>query len=455
MIVSKFGGTSVQDSNAINRLYSIVSNRTDETFIVVSALSKVTDNLVQIAHHLENRELQKASELIDSIFNRHFILATDLNILPQIQDFLQQKREELKNLANALLTLGEISPRSLDKILSYGEILSSYLIYLFLQAKGLDIVYYNPVEIIKTDSNFTSAEIDFKETKRTLSNFVRKSKHQLRITGGFVGSTYDGITTTLSRGGSDYTASAIASILNAKALEIWTDVDGILTADPKIVPNAKLIKEISYFEASEMATFGAKVLHPKTIFPAVKSRIPVFVLNSLKPEKAGTLITFKSPRKKIVKAITYRKGITVVTIRSNRMLGAYGYLQKVFEIFGKYKTSVDLVSTSEVSISLTIDDTKDLKNILKELSKIAECDVSHENAMVSVVGEGLKNSTNIANRIFNSLREVKIIMVSMGASDINFSIVVKESSVEKVVNLLHNEFFSKNNYPELFEDLYE
>ncbi|MGQ9818889.1 MAG: aspartate kinase [Candidatus Kapaibacteriales bacterium] len=315
--------------------------------------------------------------------------------------------------------------------------------------EGFDIVYLDSRGIIKTDSNFTRAEIDFRVTEEALQKFI-SSSHNYYITGGFVGSTLDGLTTTLSRGGSDYTASVIAAILNASKLEIWTDVPGIMTTDPRIVSNAKTIKELTYSEASELAYFGAKVLHPKTIFPAVQKGIPVKVLNSLQPEFEGTTITLNSPRVNIVKSIAFRRNIIVITIKSNRMLGAIGYLANVFEIFRKYETSVDLLSSSEVSISLTIDNIDNLKPIVEELNQISEVSTLSNQAIVSVIGEGLKDSTAIASRIFNVLGDYKIRMVSMGASDINFSFVIDEDNLENAIIHLHNEFFSKNEYPELF-----
>lgn len=454
MVVSKFGGTSVQNSSAILNVFSIISKKTKPTFIVVSAFSSVTDSLIRLAESIKQRNSEQTNFLIENIFDRHQNAAKELGIEKQIKDFLYSKKEELLLFAKALSILGEVTNRSVDYILSFGELLSSYLIYSFFLSKGLEIVYFDPRKIIKTDSNFTCAEVDFVDTKKSLLNSFSKYKSsQFWITGGFVGSNKDNETTTLGRGGSDYSASVIASILNAKVLEIWTDVDGILTADPKVVPNAKLIKEVSYDEASELAFFGAKVLHPKTIFPAVAKKIPVYVLNSFKPESLGTLITFRSSRKKIVKAIAFRKNITVVNIKSNRMLGVYGYLAQVFDIFNKYRTSVDLVSTSEISVSLTIDDTTHLEKIVKELSNISSVEILKDCSIVSVVGEGLKDSTTTASRIFNALRNIKIIMVSMGASDINFSFVVNQTDLEKTIKLLHKEFFENHFDRKIFEEV--
>ncbi len=454
MVVSKFGGTSVQNASAILNVFSIISKKTNPTFIVVSAFSSVTDSLIRLAESIKQRNSEQTNYLIENIFDRHQKAAKELGIEQQIKDFLYSKKEELLLFAKALSILGEVTNRSVDYILSFGELLSSYLIYSFFLSKGLEIVYFDPRKIIKTDSNFTCAEVDFVDTKKSLLNSFSKYKNsRFWITGGFVGSNKDNETTTLGRGGSDYSASVIASILNAKVLEIWTDVDGILTADPKVVPNAKLIKEVSYDEASELAFFGAKVLHPKTIFPAVAKKIPVYVLNSFKPESQGTLITFRSSRKKIVKAIAFRKNITVVNIISNRMLGVYGYLAQVFDIFNKYRTSVDLVSTSEISVSLTIDDKTHLEKIVKELSNISSLEILKDCSIVSVVGEGLKDSTTTASRIFNALRNIKIIMVSMGASDINFSFVVNQTDLEKTIKLLHREFFENHFDRKIFEEV--
>lgn len=452
MIVSKFGGTSVQNAEAIRRVKNILSNKQEQTFVVISALSKVTDSLLKISDNVIKGERDGSFEILQRIILRHKDISYELEILEFVEDKIDEFAKELETLIEALSFLGEISPRSVDRILSYGELLSSYITYYFLYQNGFDIVYLDPRVIIKTDSNFTKAEIDYDLTSKVLSKIISK-KHQYYITGGFVGSSSLNQTTTLSRGGSDYSAAAIASILNAKELEIWTDVPGIMTSDPRMVPNAKTIKELSYSEASELAYFGAKVLHPKTIFPAVKKGIPVKVLNSLKPDSDGTIITLNSSKVQIVKAIAFRRGITVITIKSNRMLGAIGYLATVFNIFSKHQTSVDLLSSSEISISLTIDNTNNLNYIIEELSQISDVAIISNQAIVSIVGEGLKDSTTIASRIFNVLKGEKIRMVSMGASDINFSFVIDEDRLENVVNKLHNEFFSNNKFPELFVEV--
>lgn len=454
MIVSKFGGTSIQNSKAIERVFTIVASKKEQVFIVVSALSKVTDSLIKIATKTSESKLEDARTILDSIIDRHLGIAKELGVFDSIYTYFEKTREELALLIQALVVLGEVSPRSLDKIMSYGELMSSTLIFEYFQTQKLPIFYIDPRTIIKTNSNFTEAEIDFSKTGAELSRVLKNcgSKYQYFITAGFVGSDNDGNTTTLSRGGSDYTASVIASLIGAKALEIWTDVPGIMTSDPRLIPEAKVISEVSYAEASELAFFGAKVLHPKTIYPAVKKKIPVFVLNSLRPEDEGTIILPTASKKKIVKAIAFRRNVVIITIHSNRMLGAFGFLARVFEIFKKYQTSVDLVSTSEVSISLTIDDVRNLHLILDELKEFATVKYEANQVIISIVGEGLKDATNVANRIFGVLRNTTIKMISMGASDINFSVVVDEKDYEKSIEALHNEFFSRNISPKLFKE---
>jgi aspartate kinase len=305
MIVSKFGGTSVQDSKAIKRVFTIVASKKESVFIVVSALSKVTDSLIKIATKTRESKVGEAQKILDDIIDRHLGIAEELGVLDSVNTYFEKTREELTLLIHALVVLGEVSPRSLDKIMSYGELMSSTLIFEYFRAQKLSIFYVDPRAVIKTNANFTEAEIDFSKTGAELSLILGKygNKYQYFITGGFVGSDNDGNTTTLSRGGSDYTASVIASLLGAKKLEIWTDVPGVMTSDPRLIPEAKVISEVSYAEASELAFFGAKVLHPKTIYPAVKKKIPVSVLNSLRPDDEGTIILPTASKKRLLKPL--------------------------------------------------------------------------------------------------------------------------------------------------------
>jgi aspartate kinase len=269
--------------------------------------------------------------------------------------------------------------------------------------------------------------------------------------GGFIGATTDGVATTLGRGGSDFSAAIAGAGIGAAEIQIWTDVDGMLTCDPRIVAGGHRLKTISFNEAAELAYFGAKVLHPSTVVPAVEKNIPVRILNSRQPDVEGTLIVSEIVHStNPVKSISCKRGITVVNIRSLRMLMAYGFLRRIFEVFDRYRTPVDMVATTEVSVSLTVDQTQSLKEIEAELSKIAEVTVTPEQAVVCLVGEALSETPGIGARIFAALRDINIRMISQGASRLNISVVVNDDDLARAVGALHVEFFSELD-PKVFE----
>jgi len=309
---------------------------------------------------------------------------------------------------------------------------------------GLKAVFIDSRKLIHTDKNFNEGNIDFEITNQNTKKLVTSAFQgaDVIVTQGFVASTLDGDTTTLGRGGSDYSASVIGAAIGADRVEIWTDVDGILTSDPRHIKNVKLIDSLSYEEASELAFFGAKVLHPKTIFPAVSAQIPVVVLNTFNTDSKGTTILKTNKDYKAIKAISFRRGTSVIQITSNRMLGTYGFLSKVFEIFNHHKTSVDIVTTSEVSVSLTIDDNENINDIINDLKKIASVKVSRNMGIVVAVGEGIRDTAGIAARFFGTLRGFNILMVSIGSSDINISIVMEQGEIIEAVQMLHNEFLN-------------
>ncbi len=307
-----------------------------------------------------------------------------------------------------------------------------------------------------TDDQFTAATPLFdriaQETTTRVLPLIQSGK--IVVTQGFVGSTAKGITTTLGRGGSDYSAAIIGAALGAEEIQIWTDVDGVLTADPRIAPAAKKLKVISFREASELAYFGAKVLHPSTILPAVEKNIPVIVLNSKRPQSTGTRIVANPPKSNAaVKSIASKKGITVINIQSSRMLMAYGFLASIFSVFQKHKTAVDLVSTSEVAVSLTIDNTSRLEQIVADLRGFAEVAVLENKAIVCVVGEQMRSTAGIADRVFRALNDIPVVMISQGASEINMSIVIDEDAVTQAVQQLHKEFFEPIPELDLFEQV--
>lgn len=451
----KFGGTSVKDAIAIKRVTNIVAAKDGKLIVVVSAFSQVTNSLTEIIDAIYDKKIDKALSISDEIYNKHIQVANDLKINGELEEFIYDKFDKLRQLIKAIGYLGEITPKSQDMVLSYGEILSSKIVEAYFHSSGLKSIYVDSRDLIITDSEYTQAEVQIDLTKTKVKDVINHAfvDSHIVVCGGFIASNEQGFTTTLGRGGSDYTASLIASMLNADRLEIWTDVDGILTSDPRLVENAKRILTLSYDEAAELAYFGAKVLHPKTIYPAVFADIPVYVLNSFKPEESGSLILGNIENTKIIKSIAFRKGITVINIQSNRMLGAYGFLSKVFKVFQDNETSVDIVTTSEVSISLTIDDDSKLQGIIKDLERFSKATVSKNKAIIASIGEGIRDTTGIAARFFNALSGINVKMVSIGASEVNLSIVVDESEVEEAIKLLHDEFFNDNINPEVFQDI--
>jgi len=298
--------------------------------------------------------------------------------------------------------------------------------------------------VVVTDESFGRAQPLMEETGARVRELVLPvvERGVVPVVSGFIGATRKGVATTLGRGGSDFTASILGALLPAEEIQIWTDVDGMMTVDPRVVPGARVIPEVSAAEAAELAYFGAKVLHPATIKPAVERGIPVFILNTLNPSAPGTRIAAGAgddtpePR-----AIAFKKGITVVLISQPRMLMAYGFLARVFEVFDRHRTPVDLIATSEVSVSLTVDDPENIPAVQTDLAGLGEVQVLRRMAIVSVVGRGFLRRAGLAARVFQSLREVNVVMISFGASDVNVSLVVAEDEAETAVRLLHHEFF--------------
>lgn len=455
MIVMKFGGTSVKDAQAIVRVANIVKSELESGFIVVSAFASITNSIVKIISCLKNNNMPDVAKEVTKISNYHRIVISELMLHEELNKYIDDKINELSQFIEALNILGEVTPKSSDLLLSFGETLSSYIIYHAFLKLGLSVKYFDSKLLIKTDSIHNEANVDFKKSNDLIGKCSNEflNNFQFILTQGFIASNSEGHITTLGRGGSDYSAAIIASAIGADKLEIWTDVNGVLTSDPKIIKEALLVKTLSYKEAAEIAYFGAKVLHPKTIYPAIKKGIPVYVLNSYKPELKGTKIISDKGRVKIIKAIAFRKGIIVINIHSSGMLGAYGFLYRVFEIFKKFETSVDLVTTSEVSISLTIDSENNLSAIVEELKKFATISIKRGQAILSAIGEGIRDTAGIGARFFNALKGINITMVSIGASEVNISIIVSEKDLEQAVIQLHKEFFSGKLNPDIFEKI--
>ncbi len=443
MIISKFGGTSLSTADRIKTLCKITENGLDKKpILIVSAISGITDLLLDATFSLKNKPLS-----ITKIRKIHNQLIKDLfNVKKQkeVNKYVDSKLNEL----STLLTKDNYKKAEIDNIICYGEILSSYIVTQALETFGIKAQQVVANILIVTDDNFGSAEflpaLTQGKVKHMLEPIIKKNI--IPVVTGFMGSTKDGQITTLGRGGSDYSAAIIGFCLKASEVQIWTDVDGIFTADPKIVKKATLLQQISYKEASELAVFGAKVLHPRTIKPAIKAGIPVRVLNTLKPEGKGTLICNKPDLQNPVTAITYKRKVSLVNIYSTEMLFSKGFLVRIFKEFAKHNISVDLVSVSEVSVSVTLENDENLDAGVKDLSKFSSVSSNKNLGMVSLIGEGIVTSSSTIKRIFEILDEKKILvrMVSLGATDINVSLVLQYNQVETAVNILHDKLLIKN-----------
>ena len=450
MIVMKFGGTSVESAEAIGRVMGIVKARLDrKPIVVVSAMGKTTNKLLAIAQLAISGHRDRAlSELFEL---RDFHLRES-----GMERTVEQHFQELAELTKGLAILGELSPRSIDAISSFGERLSSLIVTNLFQHHGLNAIHVDARKVIVTDARHTHANPLYVETYAELAQTIPPlAKGHVVVMGGFIAATREGVTTTLGRGGSDFTASIVGAGVGADEIQIWTDVDGMLTCDPTVCPTARRVRAISFAEAAELAYFGAKVLHPATVLPAIEKNIPVLILNSRRPHVEGTRITAQSPPgKNVVKSIACKNKVTVLNIRSTRMFLVHGFLRRIFDVFDRYETSVDMVSTSEVSVSLTLDtttldETGKLPGILKELAEFADVAVDKNQSIICLVGEKIPITAGIGARVFKALGSINVRMVSQGASSMNFGFIVDSTDLTQAVQSLHDEFFTELD-PEVF-----
>lgn len=456
MIVMKFGGTSVEDAKAISRVADIVKARAaQKPVVVVSAMAKVTDQLLNMAKAAGTGDQNTAQRLCRSLQERHYNTAGELLGTVRFTEFHSQLEEyfqALDELLRGIAAVGELTPRTTDHVAAYGEILSSTVVSAAFQARGLDATLIDSRDVIVTDSTYTRATPQFDETNERLRADVQPllDAGRIPVMGGFIGANKAGVTTTIGRGGSDFSAAIVGAALNAERIEIWTDVDGMLTTDPNLCPDAHRIKVISFEEAAELAYFGAKVLHPATVLPAIQKNIPVYVLNSRNPSNEGTRITTRAPKcRNYFKAIAAKKRITIVDVAAPRMLLAHGFLKAIFDAFDRHRIPVDVVSTSEVSVSLTLDSNESIPSLAADLAKLADVKYEGRKAIVCLVGENLREIPGIAAHVFGELQDIKIRMISQGASEINLTFVVEEEHVPEIVRRLHKRFFSELD-PEIF-----
>ena len=449
-IVMKFGGTSVAGAAALENVARIVATQRERRpVVVVSAMSGVTDALLKSVAMASEGKVQEAIASLQETFERHEEAARQLLPVERLEWFLAYLRGPMTYIPQQLARLpNELASRPAiqDIVVATGEFMSSTLLAEVIKQRDVKARMVLSQRCIVTDDEFTCAaplmDETFTRTRESLLPLIKEGV--IPVIGGFIGETTRGDVTTLGRGGSDYTAAILGAALRAEEIQIWTDVTGVLTADPRVVPDAQTVERLSYSEAAELAYFGAKVLHPKTIQPAIEDRIPVRICNSRAPEEPGTLVgpeTETSPR--TIKAIAHKNGVTTVQITSARMLGAYGFLRALFEVFERHRTVVDVVTTSEVSVSLSLDDDSTLPSIVEELEQLGTVRVEKGRAIICVVGEGLRGTPGIAARVFSTISDINVTLISQGASSINFTFAIEETRVEEAVRRLHEAFFSR------------
>lgn len=442
-LVLKFGGSSVADAACMRQVAEVVTRALPRSpLVVLSAMGKTTNGLFAAAQAAEAGDLAAALATLGTLVGTHRQAVADL--VPQglpapLDPSLTGLFAELEMLLRGVALLRELSPRSMDAIAGFGERLSTLVFEAHLRASGIDSTWFDARTVLRTDATFGAAlprpsEIEMAAQVR-LKPLLGAGRAV--VTQGYIGATEDGLTTTLGRGGSDYSAALFGAALGAEEVQIWTDVEGVLTCDPRIVPGALPIPELSFAEAGELAAFGAKVLHPATIQPAVEARIPVTVRHTRLPEGRFTTITGSVRTGRPVTALASRGPITTLTVTSSRMLAQSGFLARLFDVFARRGVSVDLIATAEVSVSLTVEADAPLKALVEDLSVFASVDVAEERAIVAVVGERLKATPGLAARAFTALGEINVEMISMGANEINLSLVLRKAEADEALRRLH------------------
>ncbi|EJG1819168.1 lysine-sensitive aspartokinase 3 [Vibrio parahaemolyticus] len=445
--VAKFGGTSVANFEAMSRCATIIENNPNTRLVVSSACSGVTNILVELANGVQDQEhraelLKKLAEIHDSI-------------LAQLEDATEAS-SEVYGILDTVTSLAEAASiqantKLTDHLVACGELMSTHILTQLMRERGINAVRFDIREVLRTDDNFGRAEPNVEAiTQLAQEKLIPLCLDSVVITQGFIGSDEEGNTTTLGRGGSDYSAALIAEGVKASGLEIWTDVPGIYTTDPRIAPKASPIPEISFSEASEMANFGAKILHPSTLVPALRHDIPVFVGSSKEPEKGGTWIRHQVESSPLFRALALRCNQTMVTLRSANMFHAYGFLAKVFEILAKHKISVDLITTSEISVSLTLDQTDTSggapqlpQAAREELEELCKVEVEHDLCLVALIGNKMSERKGYAKQVFGTLEDLNLRMICYGASPHNLCFLVNESVAKQAIQKLHTELFEQ------------
>ncbi|MCW8348924.1 lysine-sensitive aspartokinase 3 [Vibrio sp. ZSDZ65] len=443
--VAKFGGTSVANFEAMSRCAEIIENNPETRLVVSSACSGVTNILVSLANGVKNDN--ERLELIEKLRAIHVAILSQLNDATSIEPRINALIEKVATLSEVACI--DVTAKLTDHLVACGERMSTHIFAQLMRERGIDAVRFDIRQVLRTDSTYGKAEPNLEQT-RTLAeqNLIPLCKKHVVITQGFIGADIDGETTTLGRGGSDYSAALIAEAVEASGLEIWTDVPGIYTTDPRIAPNARPIPEISFSEASEMANFGAKILHPSTLLPALRHQIPVFVGSSKAPQEGGTWVRQTVESAPLFRALALRNNQTMVTLRNPKMFQAYGFLADVFTILAKHKISVDLITTSEVSVSLTLDQTDTSGkapelplDVKKELEELCIVEVKQDLSLIALIGNKMSEKKGSAKAVFGTLEEFNLRMICYGASPHNLCFLLDSDVAKEAVKRLHIDLF--------------
>lgn len=448
MIVMKFGGTSVGDAERVAQAIDIVAERRHlSPIIVVSALAGVTNDLVAASEAARRCEGDRAATIIAKVKQRHEDVAFQL--VQHKADFheafikkLDKQFDQIKTILTAISMLGEITPRAKDKVVAIGEKLSSVLFAYSMMLRALPGEHVESEDVIWTDDKFGGAtplmDVTREHASRALLPLVERNL--IPVMGGFIGRTLDGATTTLGRNGSDYSAAIVGAAIGADEVQIWTDVDGLLTCDPRVVPEAQVIDLLSFDEAAELAQFGAK-LHPRTLEPAVVANVPVRVLNTHNPASPGTLITRTGHESGAgPRSIARKKNVTMVHVTSNKMLGTHGFLAQFFATFAALGISVDLIATSEVSVTVTVDDKHDIEELQKRLGELCEVELFDGQSIIAVVGKNVMGDER-TSAVLEALDGIPLKMISLGRSGLNLSLVVDDARSDEAVRRIHQRMF--------------
>lgn len=450
MIVMKFGGTSVADADRVASAIDIVASRRElKPVVVVSALAGVTNDLVAASEAACAKETERVAELVANIRARHEDVA--LRLVQQRSDFhetfrkkLDRQMEQIETILRGISYLGEITPRAKDKVMSTGEQLSSVLFAYTMKMRSLPADHIDAHDVVFTNERFGSATPLMEKTReaarRELLPLIERGI--IPVMGGFIGQAPDGAIATLGRNGSDYSAAIIAAAAGADEVQIWTDVDGLLTCDPRVVPDARVIDVLSFDEAAELAQFGAK-LHPRTLEPAVAANIPVRVLNTHNPTSSGTLITREGADGSVgPRSIARKKNITMLHVTSSSMLGTHGFLARFFGVFADLEISVDLIATSEVSVTVTVDERHDIDELKRRIEALdAKVELYDAQSIIAVVGQNVMEDSRVGARILDSLKGLSVKMISVGRSGLNLSLVVDDASSHVAVQAIHHALF--------------